>query len=128
MPDDGASLTFEIRQAKELLDIKENLEFSSRGDFINALYISSKKQYLPIGFIGEKKKVGLTDLATNVVSGAFNVTEKVLTGIANALTLSDTPEETSMDFKEVLFINNNLNKKEKIIIKPDTTMIVVHQK
>ena len=128
MPDDGASLTFEIRQAKELLDIKDNLEFSSRGDFINALYISSKKQYLPIGFIGEKKKVGLTDLATNVVSGALNVTEKVLTGITNVLTLSDTPEETSMDFKEVLFINNNLNKKEKIIVKPDTTMIVVHQK
>ena len=128
MPDDDSSLTFEIRQAKELLDIKDNLEFSSRGDFINALYMSSKKQYLPIGFIGEKKKVGLTDLATNVIGGALNVTEKVLTGITNVLTLSDTPEETSMDFKEVLFINNNLNKKEKIVIKPDTTMIVVHQK
>lgn len=128
MPDQNSNLTFEIRQAKELLDVKENLEFSSRGDFISALYSSSKKQYLPIGFIGEKKKIGLTDLATNVVSGAINVTGKVISGITNALTLSETSEETSVDFKDIMFLNTNLNKKEKIVIRPDTTMIVVHQK
>ena len=128
MPDSGSELTFEIRQAKELLDIKDPIEFSSRGEFINALYMSSKKEYLPIGFIGEKKRLGLTDAVTNVVTGAFNVTEKVLTGIANVLTLSDTPEETSVDFQDVMFLNKGLNKKEKIVIRPDTTMIVVHQK
>ena len=128
MPDQNSNLTFEIRQAKELLDVKENLEFSSRGDFISALYSSSKKQYLPIGFIGEKKRIGLTDLATNVVSGAINVTGKVISGITNALTLSETSEETSVDFKDIMFLNTNLNKKEKIVIRPDTTMIVVHQK
>ena len=129
MPDSDAKVTFEIRQAKELFDIKEsNLEFSSRGDFIYALYNSSKKEYLPIGFIGEKKKMGLTDAVTNVVSGAVNATEKVLTSITNVLTLSDTPDDAAVDFTDVLFLNKNLTKKEKIVIRPDTTMIVVHQK
>ena len=129
MPEGNSNLTFEIRQAKELLDINaNNLEFNSRGDFISALYSSSKKEYLPIGFIGEKKKIGLTDAVTNVVSGAINVTGKVLTSITNVLTLADTPEDVSVDFTDVMFFNNNINKKEKIVIRPDTTMIVVHQK
>ena len=72
--------------------------------------------------------MGLTDAVTNVVSGAVNVTEKVLTGITNVLTLSDTPDDAAVDFTDVLFLNKNLNKKEKIIVRPDTTMIVVHQK
>ena len=127
--DNNSNLTFEIRQARELFAFKEEtLEFNSRGDFIYALYSASKNEYLPIGFIGEKKKVSLTDAVTNVVSGAIKSTEKVLTNIANALTLSDTPEDVSIDFTDVMFLNKNINKKEKIIIRPDTTMIVVHQK
>lgn len=129
MPDSNSNLTFEIRQAKELLDIKDGqLEFNSRGDFISALYASSNKEYLPVGFIGEKKKVGLTDAVSNVVSGAINVTGKVLSSITNVLTLSDTPEDVEVDFTDVTFLNKKINKKDKIIIKPDTTMIVVHQK
>ena len=128
LPHSDAEIDFEIRQAKELLNIKENLEFSSRGDFIYALYNSSKQEYLPIGFIGEKKRLGLTDAVTNVVNGAINVTGKVISGITNALTLSDTPEDAAVDFKDIMFLNKNLNKKEKIIIRPDTTMIVVHKK
>ena len=128
LPDSDAEVDFEIRQAKELLNIKENLEFSSRGDFIYALYNSSKQEYLPIGFIGEKKRIGLTDAVSSVVNGAINVTGKVISGITNALTLSDTPEDVSVDFKDIMFLNKNLNKKEKIVIRPDTTMIVVHKK
>ena len=128
MPDANASLTFEIRQAKELLDIKDTLQFASRGDFISALYLSSKKEYLPVGFIGEKKKISLTGVVTNAVTGALNVTEKVLTGITNVLTLSDTPEDVTVDFTDIMFLNKNINKKDKLIIRPDTTMIVVHQK
>ena len=128
MSDSNSNLTFEIRQAKELLDFKDKLEFSSRGDFISAMYSSSKKEYLPIGFIGEKKKIGLTDVVTGAVSGAINMTGKVLTSITNVLTLSDTPEDVAVDFTDVMFFNKNINKKEKIIIRGDTTMIVVHQK
>ena len=127
-PDCDASVTFEVRQAKELLDIQNNLEFNTRGDFISALYSSSKHEYLPIGFIGEKKKMALTDVVTNVVSGAINATGKMITNISNALTLADTPEDVTVDFKDVIFLNKGLNKKDKVIIRPDTTMIVVHQK
>ena len=129
MPDCNSNLTFEIRQAKELLDIKDGqLEFSSRGDFISAIYSSSNKAYLPIGFIGEKKRVGITDAVTNVVNGAINATGAIINTITNVLTLSDTPEDVAVDFADVMFLNRNINKKDKIIIKPDTTMIVVHQK
>ena len=72
--------------------------------------------------------MGLTDAVSNVVSGAVNATEKVLTSITNVLTLSDTPDDATVDFTDVLFLNKNLTKKEKIVIRPDTTMIVVHQK
>ena len=127
MPDDDMKLKFEIRQAKELLDLKDGqLEFNSRGDFITALYNSSHLEYLPIGFIGEKEKVGLTDAVGNVVNGAINATGKVLTSITNVLTLADTPEEGVIDFTDVVFFNKNLNKKERIVIRGDTTMIVVH--
>ena len=128
-PDSKAEVTFEIRQAKELLAIKdkENLEFSSRGDFIYALYNSSKQEYLPIGFIGEKKRLGLTDVVGGAVTGVIEGAEKVLTGITNVLTLSDAPGEAAVDFTDVLFLNKNINKKEKIVIRPDTTMIVVHK-
>ena len=126
MPEGAGQISFEIRQAKELLDIKNNIEFNSRGDFVSAIYQSSQKEYLPIGFIGEKKKLNLTDAVSNVVTGAISATGKVLTNIGNALTLSDTPDDESVDFQDVMFLNKNLSKKEKIVIRPDTTMIVVH--
>ena len=128
MPDEDSSVTFEIRQGKELLNIENEIEFSSTGDFVNALYISSNHEYLPIGFIGEKQRINLVDGVTNIVGGAVNAATKVISNIGNALTLADTPEETSMDFKDVRFFNVSLSKKEKIIIRPDTTMIVVHKK
>ena len=127
--EDDSSMKFEIRQAKELIDFKEQqYEFGSRGDFISALYNSSEKQYLPIGFIGEKKRLGLTDVVTGAVTGVINVAGKALTTVTNVLTLSDTPDEAAVDFTDVMFLNNHINKKEKIVIRPDTTIIVVNQK
>ena len=130
MPDEDSTISFEIRQAKELIDPKKSFDFNSRGDFIYALYTSSNHEYLPIGFIGEKQKEGLSVVGavTKTVGGVVNATEKVITGIGNVLTLSDTPEEVVYDFKNVTFLNNGLNKKEKININPETTMIVVHDK
>lgn len=128
MPDSDSSISFEIRQAKELLDLKDQIEFSSSGDFINSLYVSSNHEYLPMGFIGEKEKKNIVDGVVGAVGGVVNVTSKMISSIGNALTLADTPEEISMDFQDVRFLNNHLSKKEKIIIKPDTTMIVIHKK
>lgn len=130
MPDSTSYVNFEIRLTKELFDIKDTLEFSSRGEFIYSLYKSSNHEYLPLGFIGEKQKssISLVSTVTNAVGGVVNVTEKVLSNITNALTLSDTPEDTICDFKNIVFLNNHLTKKEKLVIKPETMMIVVHQK
>ncbi len=128
LPDTESSLSFEIRYAKELINMKDNLEFESKGDFISALYESSKHEYLPLGFIGEKEKTTLMGAVTDAVGGVVNVTEKLLTTVGNALTLSDTAEEASVDFQNVLFLNNKLSKKQKLVIKPDTVMIVIHQK
>ena len=108
--------------------MKDNLEFESKGEFISALYESSKHEYLPLGFIGEKEKTTLVSAVTDAVGGVVNVTEKLLTTVGNALTLSDTAEEASVDFQNVLFLNNKLSKKQKLVIKPDTVMIVIHQK
>ena len=63
-----------------------------------------------------------------MVNGAINATGAIINTITNVLTLSDTPEDVAVDFADVMFLNRNINKKDKIIIKPDTTMIVVHQK
>ena len=128
MPDDDSDITFEIRLAKELLDIKKPLEFNSRGDFINSVYQSSKQEYLPFGFVGEKDKKSLVGSVTDAVEGMANMTEKVFTSITNALTLADSPEETMLDINNIIFLNNHLSRKEKVIIKPDTTLIVVHNK
>ena len=128
MPENQADIAFEIRQAKELLDIQEELVFNTRGDFISALYQSSKHEYLPIGFIGEKQKATLLDSVGNAAVGVVNATGRVLSSIGNALTLADTPEESLCDFQNVLFLNSKLAKKEKIVIKNDTMIIVVHQK
>lgn len=128
MPDATSSVSFEIKLAKELLDISEPLEFASSGDFVNALYLSSNKEYLPLGFIGEKSRKNIVDGVVGAVGGVVNATTKVISNIGNVLTLADTPEEVAVDFKDVRFFNTNLSKKEKIIVRPDTTMIVVHNK
>ena len=128
MPDATSQVSFEIKQAKELLDFQDTLEFASSGDFVNALYLSSNKEYLPIGFIGEKSKKNIVDGVVGAVGGVVNVATKTISSIGNVLTLADTPEEVAMDFQDVRFFNTNLSKKEKIILRPDTTMIVVHNK
>ena len=126
--DSAGPIAFEIRQGQELLDFSKPVEFSSRGDFIEAMYRSSKGEYLPIGFIGESKKEGIVDMVSGAVSGAISATTKVISNIGNALTLSDAPEDISIDFKDVYFLNKNINKKEKITIRPETMMIVVHKR
>ncbi len=128
MPDDDSDITFEIRLAKELLDINQPLEFISRGDFVSALYESSNHEYLPFGFVGEKEKKSISNVMTDAVEGMRNATNKMIEGITNALTLADTPEETALDLNNIVFLNSHLSRKEKIIIKPETTLIVVHNK
>ena len=126
-PDTNNDLRFEIRLGKELFG-EEQVEFSSKGELVYALYESSKHEYLPVGFIGEKQKVNLFDAMGNAVGGVVNIADKMLTGITNALTLADTPEEVEGDFQNIIYFNKGIRKKEKIVIRPDTMMVIVHDK
>lgn len=129
MPDIDCSIGFEIRQARELIDFKDSLEFNSKGEFVSAMYESSKHEYLPLGLIGEKQnKANVLDSAVNVVGGVVNVTGKMISNLGNALTLADTPEEALADFQNVSLFNSHMRKKDKIILKPDTMIVVVHHK
>ena len=129
MPDIDCSIGFEIRQARELIDFKDQLEFSCKGEFVSSLYESSKHEYLPLGLIGEKQSKGnIIDLAGNAVGGVVNVTGKMISNLGNALTLSDTPEEALADFQNVSLFNSHMRKMDKIVIKPETMIVVVHQK
>ena len=127
MPDTPNDLRFEIKLGKELFG-KDPVEFSSKGELVYALYESSNHEYLPVGLIGEKAKANLLDAMGNAVGGVVNMTEKMITGITNALTLADTPEEVEGDFQNVIYFNKGMRKKEKIVIRPETMMILVHDK
>ena len=131
LPNETSSAAFEIRQAKELLNGKEPVEFTSRAEFANALYEASNHEYLPIGLIGEKEQKNIVDSVTGIVTGAVggavNLATKMVSSIGNALTLSDTPEEAEYDFSNILLFNSHIRKKEKLVIKPDTIIIVVHR-
>ncbi|MBO4856438.1 MAG: hypothetical protein J5511_03610 [Bacilli bacterium] len=131
IPNETTSAAFEIRLAKELLNEKGDIEFTSRGEFVSALYEASNHEYLPIGLIGEKEQKNIFDSVTGVVTGAVggavNLATKMVSNIGNALTLSDTPEEATCDFSNILLFNDHIRKKEKLVIKPDTIIIVVHR-
>ena len=131
IPNETTSAAFEIRLAGELLNEKEPVEFSCRGEFVNALYEASNHEYLPIGLIGEKEQKNLMDSVTGAVTGAVggavNLATKMVSSIGTALTLGDTPEEAACDFSNILLFNNHLRKKEKLVIKPDTIIVVVHR-
>ena len=60
--------------------------------------------------------------------GPWYLYEKSLRKRTVLQALSDTPEDVTEDFTDIMFLNKNINKKDKLIIRPDTTMIVVHQK
>ena len=69
----------------------------------------------------------VTGVVTGAVGGAVNLATKMVSNIGNALTLSDTPEEAEYDFTNILLFNNHIRKKEKLVIKPDTIIVVVHR-
>ncbi len=119
-------LDFDVRKARELIDIKEDLVFNSKLEFINALYESSEHEYLPIGFVGNNKKKTLLDGVTSIIESAVNVTDKMIGSITSALTLSDSATDSPIDKTNIEIFDNNLRKQEKITVSKDTIIIVAH--
>ena len=120
-------IDFDVRRAKELIDIKEDLVFNSKLEFINALYESSSHEYLPIGFVGKTfKNKGIISSVTSVIDNAKNVTDKLLSTISNAISLSDSPTDSPIDKTNIEIMDYNIRKKENVVITKDTILIVVH--
>ena len=124
-------IDFDVRRAKELMDVNEDLVFNSKLDFINALYEASNHEYLPIGFVGRiDKKQGIisavTSSVTNVIDSAKNITDKLVNTISSAISLSDSPTDSPIDKSNIDIMDYNIRKKENITISKDTILILVH--
>ncbi len=120
-------IDFDVRRAKELIDIKEDLVFNSKLEFINALYDASNGEYLPIGFVGKKdEKKSILSPITNVIDNAKNMTEKLINTVSSAISLSDSPTDSPIDKTNIDIMDYNLRKKDNIIINNDTILILVH--
>ena len=124
---DDINLDFDVRKAKELINIKEDLVFNSKLEFISSLYESSNHEYLPIGFVGKDlKKNFIFESISNVIEGAANIIDKTVNSVTNALTLSDCATDSPIDKSNILIFDYNIRKQEKIVINNDTIIIVVH--
>ncbi len=130
-------LDIDVRYAEEILDLKEPLEFNSRGEFISALYKSSNHEYLPIGFVGDKMKkgMGIAETLTNVVGktigSAFDIAKKTIgtiTDMGAALNMDEIGEvEAQIDINSrIQILSDHLSKKEKIVINKGMIIVLIH--
>ena len=120
-------IDFDVRKATELMTINEPIEFSSKLEFINALYEASNHEYLPIGFVGRtNKKTGILSSVTNVIDTAKNATEKLINTVSSAISLNESPTDSPIDKTNIDIMDYNIRKKENITINKDTILIVVH--
>ena len=123
-------LDFDVRKARELIDFKkdEKLSFASKLEFINAMYDSSNGEYLPIGFVGKNFGKSIIENVTSVIGTAVNVTDKMFTSITNALTLSDSATDSPIDKTNIIILDSNLRKADKLEIDEETIIVVAHYK
>ena len=119
-------IDFDVRKATELINLKEELTFNSKLEFINALYDASNHEYLPIGFVGKRNKKSLLSPITNVIDSAINVADKLINTVSNAISLNESPTDSPIDKTNIDIMDYNLRKKDNIVINKDTILIVVH--
>ena len=119
-------IDFDVRKATELMDLKEELTFNSKLEFINALYDASNHEYLPIGFVGKRNKKSLLSPITNVIDSAINVADKLINTVSNAISLNESPTDSPIDKTNIDIMDYNLRNKDNIVINKDTILIVVH--
>ena len=119
-------INFDIRQAKEILDFKGEYVFNSKAELAESIYKASEQKILPIGMVGLKEKKGLIEGIAGAVTSVVNVVGDVASAVGNALTLSDSPVDSPIDQSDVTIFNHNLHKKQKIVLKEDTILILVN--
>lgn len=125
------AVSFDIRYAQEILDLKEPMVFHSRGDFVHAVYEASHHEFLPIGFVGDVKEKEnmvskITETAAGVVKGAVDLTSKTLSSVTSALSLDVSPVDEPVDETKIELLSDSLSKKEKIRVEKNTTLVLLH--
>ena len=119
-------INFDIRQAKEILNFKGEISFNSKSELIESIYKASELKVLPIGMVGLKEKKSLLEGVVGAVTSVVDVVGDVVSTVGNALTLSDSPVDSPIDQSDVVIFNKNLHKKQKIVLKEDTILILVN--
>ena len=119
-------INFDIRQAKEILNFKGEISFNSKSELIESIYKASELKVLPIGMVGLKEKKSLLEGVVGTVTSVVDVVGDVVSTVGNALTLSDSPVDSPIDQSDVVIFNKNLHKKQKIVLKEDTILILVN--
>ena len=119
-------INFDIRQAKEILNFKGEISFNSKSELIESIYKASELKVLPIGMVGLKEKKSLLEGVVGTFTSVVDVVGDVVSTVGNALTLSDSPVDSPIDQSDVVIFNKNLHKKQKIVLKEDTILILVN--
>ena len=133
-------LDIDIRYAEELFDLSTPVEFSSKGEFVSAVYKSSKHEYIPIGFVGEKKKSSIVGSVTGAVTKAVgktldsvvDITKKAITSLTDmdaALNMDEVMGEVEAQLdvdSKIMLLTNQLSKKEKVVLEKGMIIILIH--
>ena len=124
---DDILIDFDVRKAREILNISDNeITFSSKLEFINSIYKASNYEYLPIGFVGLKENKNILSAITSTIDVAKNVADKLINTVTSALTLNENEADSPIDRSNILIMDSNIRKLEKINITRDTIIILVH--
>ena len=121
-------IDFDIRQAKELLDFKGEFIFNSKAELVESIYSVSEQKVLPIGMVGFKDKKTIIESITGAVTSVAGVVGDVVSTVGNALTLSENAVDSPIDQSDVTVFNRNVHKKQKIVLKEDSILILVNLK
>lgn len=124
---DDILIDFDVRKAREILNISDNdILFNSKLEFINSIYKASNYEYLPIGFVGLKENKNILSAITSTIDVAKNVADKLINTVTSALTLNENEADSPIDRSNILIMDSNIRKLEKITITRDTIIILVH--
>lgn len=128
-------LDIDIRYSEELFDLTNDIEFSSRQEFISSVYKSSNYEFIPIGFVGEKENKNALSTVTNLVGKTLNsmvdITKRTITKVTDmnaALNMDEVGDlEARLDVNSsILLLSDHLSKKEKITITKGMIIVLIH--
>jgi len=117
---------FDLRFAKELLNIESEITFNSKLELINSIYKASNNEYLPIGIVGKIEKNGIISNLNKIVETSKNITDKLINTVQSAISLTDNQADSPINKSNIQIFDKSIRRLEKISINKDTILILVH--